>query len=106
VSAPQGYLDQIRRTEVENLALRKRNGELAIALSAVAPDVLEEITKPDAQRQRFNAIDKIVTLAIELTRVDGYDDGSFEAVLDALNVAVHEHEARWQVGTNTTIGGK
>jgi hypothetical protein len=97
MSVPQGYLDQIKRTEALCATLRRRNGELIEALEQADPERARALSFPGIHHGRYLAAERIIDRAVAVARDNGHEDD----VLSLIE-AVREHETRWQVGNDTT----
>ena len=91
--------DQLRRVETMAETWRRRKGELADALSEVAPEVYESLVPTSARAVRYLILDRIVDAATELAmRTVGMPHGLADASveLEALERAVMENEHYWR----------
>jgi hypothetical protein len=104
MSVPQGYLDQIKRTEALCATLRRRNGELIEALEQADPERAKALSFPGIHHGRYLAAERIIDRAIALVHhaVDAEHWDEIEGDIDLLRESVTEHESRWQVGNDTT----
>jgi hypothetical protein len=91
--------DQLRRVETMAEAWRRRKGELADALDAVAPQVYASLVPPIGFETRYVILDRIVERATALALVSSSmpKDGMYLCEeLEALEEAVLKNEHYWR----------
>lgn len=87
---------QLLRTELLNETLRRRNGELYVALSEVDPEAASSITDTGTHLTRYVVLDRIVERATQLAlKASGFPE-VIDEELDALVEAVMANEGYWR----------